>query len=227
MEQILESLQVSEEIKNQLVESFDKAVFKEAIKLAESKESEYEEYMKEEIDKSIEALTEKLDAYLEKVVSDFISENEAELDAVVESEKYEAIMEGFESMLVATGVEIKQIAESYEETIEESQESSSDLADSLMEENIGLKEKNAELLKTGLIKETMEGLTEVQKDRFMRLANMIEYDARNPVKFIEKLDTLSETVLSEGSKKTATFRDNKPNEKIIVEKYTPTASHLF
>jgi hypothetical protein len=41
MKQILESLDIAEDIKTELSESFDKAVLIEAVKLAESKEEEY------------------------------------------------------------------------------------------------------------------------------------------------------------------------------------------
>ena len=44
MKQILENLEIAEEVKTELVESFDKAVLVEAIILAESKEEAYEEY---------------------------------------------------------------------------------------------------------------------------------------------------------------------------------------
>jgi hypothetical protein len=130
--------------------------------------------------------------------------------------------------MIATGVEIAQIAEAKEEIEEELDESATALADRLMEENIELKEKNAELLKTGLVKESAEDMTAVQRDKFLKLARVVEFDASAPVDFIEKMDTLVESVKGE---KVVAEKAPEVEEKVIVESvgssYATKASHLF
>jgi hypothetical protein len=233
MEQILENLGLSDDTKIALTESFDKAVLVEAVKLAESKEEAYEAYMLDQLTEMKAELEDTLDAYLEKVVEQFVEDNTFAIDESIKSEKYDAVLEGFNSLMIATGVEIAQIAEAKEVKDEEimaenevSDETTSDLADKLMSENIELKERNAELLKTGLVKESMEDMTAMQKDKFLKLAKVVEFDASAPVDFIEKMDTLAESVKGD-AQQTVT-------EKVITEsvkpqdgKYTPTASHLF
>jgi hypothetical protein len=234
MKQILESLELADEVKSELLESFDAAVLAEAVKLAESKEEAYEEYMLAQMTEMKEELEDTLDAYLEKVVEQFVEDNTFAIDESVKSEKYNAVLEGFNSLMIATGVEIAQIAEAKEEADEENaiaeSESSEELAamaDKLMAENMELKEKNAELLKTGLVKESAEDMTAVQRDKFLKLAQVVEFDASAPVDFIEKMDTLVESV--KGEKVVAEKAPEKVEEKVIVEstKYVSAASHLI
>jgi len=216
MEQLWESLDISEETKSLLQESFDSAVLTEAVKLAESKENEYEEYMLSEMTNMKEELEQTLDAYLEKVVEQFVEDNTFAIDEAVKSEKYEAVLEGFNSLLIATGVEIIEIAEEKEEgsetnILKEELEETTELADSLMEEIIQLKETNAELLKTGLVKESMEDMTAIQKDSFLKLASVVDFDDKNPQEFISRIDTLVESV------KRTTTSAPLVSESIIVE----------
>jgi len=232
MKQILESLDIAEEIKAELSESFEAAVTTEAVKLAESKEAEYEEYMMVQISEMKEELENTMDAYLEKVVEQFVEDNTFAIDESVQKEKYDAVLEGFNSLMIAGGVEIAQIAEAKEEEdkaiiaeSEESEDKASVLADKLMSENIELKEKNAELLKTGLVKESAEDMTAVQRDKFLKLAQVVEFDERNPVDFIEKMDTLVESV--KGEKQIA---EKVIKDEVIVEStntYVSKARHLY
>jgi len=234
MTQILENLDLSDELKSELTESFDKAVLVEAVKLAESKEDAYEAYMLEQMTEMKLELEEKLDEYLTRVVEEFVEDNTFAIDESVKSEKYEAVLEGFNSLMVATGVEIAQIAEAKEVSDEENSiveseidEVNSDRADRLMEEVMDLKERNAELLKTGLIKESMEDMTEVQKGKFLKLASIVEFDSKNPVAFIGKLDTLSESITAKE------VVAEKVTEEVIVEakvekaSWKSSSSHLF
>jgi uncharacterized protein YydD (DUF2326 family) len=135
--------------------------------------------------------------------------------------------------MIASGVEIAQIAEAKEaedaELVaesEEAEERASVLADKLMAENMELKEKNAELLKTGLVKESAEDMTALQRDKFLKLAQVVEFDEKNPVAFIEKMDTLVEAVKGEK----AVSEKVKETKEVIVESastYVSKARHLY
>jgi len=239
MKQILENLDLTEETKVELQESFDAAIEVEAKKLVESKEAKYEEYMLSEMTAMKEELEDTMDAYLEKVVEQFVEDNTFAIDESIKSEKYNAVLEGFNSLMIATGVEIAQISEAKEIKDEEmlsekevKDEETAALADKLMAENLELKAKNSELLKTGLIKESMEDMTAIQKDKFLKLAKVVEFDASKPVDFIEKMDTIVESVKGEKiaeSTKEGTKEDKK--ETLVNESkkadWTTTASHLF
>lgn len=235
MKQILEKLELTEEKTVELQEAFDSAVLVEATKLAESKEEDYEEYLLAQVEEMKAELEDNLDAYLEKVVEQFVEENTFAMDEAVKTEKYEAVLEGFNSLMIATGVEIAQIAESKEIKDEEIMgeaaeidQTNAELADTLMAENLSLKAKNDELLKTGLIKESMEDMTVMQKDKFLKLASVVEFNGKNPVDFINKMDTLVESVKGEITQKPE-VNENIINESVekSTSKYVSAASHLY
>jgi hypothetical protein len=190
--------------------------------------------MSAQIEEIKSELEDTLDAYLNTVVEQFVEDNIFAMDESIKKEKYEAVLEGFNSLMVTTGVEIAQIAEAKEKIEEEQNESSTALADKLMAENIELKERNAELLKTGLIKESAEDMTSMQRDKFFKLAKLVEFDASAPVDFIEKMDTIAESI--KGEKATTKVIEEKTEEKVEeklitekvdTEKYVSKASHLF
>lgn len=228
---LFESLDIPEDTKLALSESFDKAVLVEAVKLAESKEDEYEEYMMVQMTEMKSALEGKLDSYLDAVVEEFVSENTFAIDESIKSEKYGAVLEGFNSLMIASGVEIAQIAESKEvkdaaDLVSESAsiEKADAKVDALMETVLELKAKNAELLKTGLIKESTEDMTEMQKDKFLKLAQILEFNDKEPLDFIEKLDTIAESIK-------VTKVEDKVEEKVIVESekydFQAQSRHLY
>jgi len=222
MNQIFESLDLSEEVKSDLQEAFDAAVLVEALELAKSKEEAYEEYMYTQLQESRAELEEKLDEYLDRIVEEFVTENTFAIEEAVNKETYESIVEGFGAVLVSAGVDIARIAKAKEVT-ESTVDVSSDTVDALMEEVLELKAKNAELLKTGLVKESMENMTEMQKDKFLRLATVLDFNAKSPELFINKLDTIAEAVISQKDRK----------EEMVVEsvrdssKYVSNARHLY
>jgi hypothetical protein len=231
MKELLESLDISEDTKTKLIESFETAVSKKASDLVEAKESEYEEYMFAQLTEAKESLENKLDNYLDKVVEQFVEENTISIDKSIDIAKHDAVLEGFNSLLVASGVQIKDIVEAKEVKDVKVDESSQAIADRLMIENTQLQERNAELLKTGLIKETSENMTTLQKDKFYRLADLIEFSHNEPTKFVNKLDTLAESIKE--VKVEPSKVPNKPNLKDMNEKvedsnvYQSKAKHLF
>ena len=227
MKQILESLDIAEEVKTELSESFDRAVLTGAVKLAESKEAEYEEYMYTQLTEMKDELEDTLNSYLEKVVEQFVEDNTFAMDESVQKEKYDAVLEGFNSLMIANGVEIAQIAEAKEAEEVVENESTSALADKLMAENMELKERNAELLKTGLVKESAENMTAIQKDKFLKLAKLVEFDSSEPVQFIDKMDALVEAVKGEVVEKSEKVEEKVQSLNESTKVYTSSASHLF
>jgi len=228
MTQILENLDLSDELKAELVESFDAAVLNEALKLSESKEAEYEEYMYAQLQETKLDLETKLDEYLNRVVEEFVQENTFTMDESVNKMAYETLLEGFSSILIAAGVEVAQIAEAKQETSNDAVlESAEEKVDSLMEEVLSLKATNAELLKTGLIKESMEDMTDVQKEKFMKLASVVDFDANAPESFINKLDTIAEATVTRKETKTVVERVETIVNESNTGTYVSKARHLY
>lgn len=240
MEKILENLEISEEIKTELIESFNEAVLVESVNMIAEKSKEYEEYLEETISEKDGAYTkvmeeykdnieEKIDLYLERVVEEFMEENTFTIEESIKVQKSETLIEGFDALLVAAGVELAEIVEGVEENREENIiESKEDTIDNLVEEISDLKKSNAEMLKLGLIKESMEYLTELQKEKFMNLASVVEFNVNEANTYIEKLDLIAKSVKTKSQEVTSRVVE-KVEAKLINEntKYVSKVSHLY
>jgi hypothetical protein len=208
MKEILESLDLSEDLKNELSESFDKALLVETLKIADAKQEEYEEYVQTQIQESKTELEDQLNAYLDRVIEEFITENELAIEESVNKEKFETLLEGFGAILTTAGVEISDITEAKAdkvnkatEEVHESEESYNDKIDALVNEIEELKSVNAELLKTGLIKEASEDMSDLQKEKFTKLVQVIEFNEKKPEEFMTKLNTIAESITSDKAEK--------------------------
>lgn len=211
LEKLFESLDekvFTPELKDALEVQFNEAVEAKAAVVADERIEEAVESLNEKSEAHIEFLNEKADAfvamkqqemvesldkYLDRIVSEFISEAQAALNESVKSEKADMVIEAFDAMLTATGVEVAKIVEAKDESaIEAKLEESVTKYDSLVEENIALKEENDALIKMGVINEMKEGLSIVESEKFVKLAGLVEFTKDEA--FAEKLETIKESV---------------------------------
>ena len=224
------------ELKKALEAQFNEAVETKAESIAEAKIEEEIDSLNEKAEQHIEFLNKKaeeyiatkqaemvesLDKYLERVVDKFVAEAKDLLAESVKSEKADMIIEAFDAMLVATGVQVAKIVEAKDETaIDAKLAESTAKYDALVEENIALSEENKKLIKMGVISELKEGLSLVEAEKFEKLAELVEFSKSG--EFLTKLTTIKESV-----KGTA---DKSENLKVagLTEEHanTPVWAHL-
>lgn len=258
MKLILEKLDselFTEEIKKELTEAMEAQIevqvelksAEKAKELVESKEAEYEAYMLSEMQEMETKLEDKLDNYLTQVVESFVTDNKIAIEGEIKKEQYNAVLEGFQSLLIATGVEVTEIVDAKADiTVDQVTESKDALAqaneanDVLIEQVKVLKEQNEEMLKIGLVNEKMETLNVVEKEKFVALAETIEFDVKNPSKFMAQLDAIKVAVTGAVvESKEIIEKDVKADDivkEVIVEKvvtaptdklYQTSAKHLY
>ena len=211
LEKLFESLDekvFTTELKEALEVQFNEAVEAKAAVIAEAKIEEEINSLNEKSEAHIEFLNEKadayvamkqtemvesLDAYLDRVVSEFIAEAQTALDESIKTEKADMIIEAFDTMLTATGVEVAKIVEAKDESdVEKKLEESIEKYDSLVEEVIALQQENNTLIKLGVIAEMKEGLSIVEAEKFVKLADLVEFTKDEA--FAAKLETIKESV---------------------------------
>lgn len=240
LERIFESLDekvFTPELKKALEAQFNEAVETKAESIAEAKIEEEIDSLNEKAEQHVEFLNKKaeeyitmkqaemvesLDKYLERVVDKFIAEAEELLAESVKSEKADMIIEAFDAMLVATGVQVAQIVEAKDETaIETKLVESTAKYDALVEENIALSEENKKLIKMGVISELKEGLSLVEAEKFEKLAELVEFSKSG--EFLTKLTTIKESV-----KGTADIKGEKLKVAGLTEEHAnpPIWAHL-
>ena len=224
------------ELKESLEAQFNEAVEAKAAIIAEARIEEEITSLNEKSEQHIEFLNEKaeeyvemkkteivdsLDKYLDRVVEEFVAEAQATLDESLKSEKADMIIEAFDSMLIAAGVEVSKIVEAKDnEAVEAKLQESVEKYDSLIEENIALKEENDTLVKMGVIAEMKEGLSIVESEKFVKLANLVEFTKDEA--YAQKLETIKESVQSAGETK-----EEKLEEKVETQDKKPVWSHLI
>lgn len=211
------------ELKESLEVQFNEAVEAKATEIADTrieeevsalneKSEEHINFINEKAEEYVklkqEEMLESLDKYLDRVVEEFITEAQESLDESLKSEKADMIIEAFDSMLVATGVQVSKIVEAKDESaIEAKLEESVQKYDALVEENIALKEANDQLLKAGVIAELKEGMSLVEAEKFEKLAGLVEFTKDEA--FTQKLETIKESI--KGAETKETLEESEPS----------------
>jgi len=214
------------ELKESLEAQFNEAVEAKAAIMAEARIEEEIDSLNEKSEQHIDFLNEKaeeyvemqkaemlesLDKYLDRIVNDFMTEASDSLEESIKSEKADMVIEGFDAMLVATGVEISKIVEAKDTTgVEAKLAESVEKYDSLIDENIALKEENDKLIKMGVITEMKEGLSIVEAEKFEKLAALVEFSKDEAFK--EKLELIKENVLGKVEEQTLEEDDKTKDE---------------
>lgn len=224
------------ELKESLEAQFNEAVEAKAAIIAEAKIDEEIESLNEKSEEHIEFLNNKaeeyvelqkteiveaVDKYLDRVIEEFVLEAKESLEESVKSEKADMIIEAFDSMLVATGVQVSQIVEAKDDSaIEKKLDESIEKYDALVEENITLKGENDNLIKMGIISEMKEDLSIVESEKFEKLADLVEFTKDES--FTEKLETIKESI-----KGTAEAKEEKLQEAESEKEEKPSWAHLI
>ena len=209
MEKLFEAMDIAEDQKVALQESFDKAVLKETTKLidehVENIVAEKVQLIEEEYKEKVSLLEDSLDGYLDTVVEEFVTENAPIYEAQIAEEKTKTLLGLFDQMVEVAGVDMMSIEEAKEirdeEDFNESAEGQldvlkanmADMADKLVE----AKREADKFLQSGLIKEVSEGLTVLETSKFEKLAEMVQFE-RTPT-YLEKLETIKESIIDSRS----------------------------
>lgn len=214
--QIIEKL-ISEgvipyDVGTQLKESFDAKVEGRVAEITEAFKADLKEknekataafmnLMKESFEKKAQEhklmLESKLCDYMDLVVESFVQENKEALETKMNESKVEALLEGFQSMMIASGVELKHIQEELDadkSAQDELQESKTKEFDALAEEVIELRKEIDVRKKVDLFLKLTEGLSDLQKEKLQEQAEKIADDISFE-EFDERMTIMKEAML--------------------------------
>lgn len=195
VEKIFEGEDFSDEIKskaNTVLEAIVKSRLSEEVELAtEAILESVSELVESELFEYKEELSERLDTYLDHVVEAFVEEYEVEIASQLKVEVAESILAGVKNVLVENNIEIPEGKEDiFEEVLEEKDELNEMLSEEI-EKNISLKKEVNSLKKEKLVSEMSEGLTEVEKEKFEKLCEGVDF--HDSEDFVAKVKLLKET----------------------------------
>ena len=182
---------LSEEFKEKAATIFETAVktrIQEQVKVIEA---QYEKKLSEETETIKEAMTEKVDSYLNYVVEEWMKENELAVERGIRTEIAEDFITGLKSLFKEHYIDVPE--EKYN-VLDDLTNQTKDLESKLneqIEKNVNLTKEVSDLQKREAIAEVSEDLTDTETEKFISMAENVEFESAE--KFKEKLETIKES----------------------------------
>ena len=186
--------ELSEEFKEKARVIFEAALTSKIKEIQETLEVQFEEKLNEERAALKDQLTERVDAYLEYVCEEWMTENELAIEHGLKTEMTESFLSGmkglFEEHYVTIPEEKYDVLESMVEKLDDMETKLNEQID----KNIYLNKRLAESTAEGIFVQVSEGLAETQKDKLASLVESVEFESEE--EYREKLETLKESYFS-------------------------------
>ena len=179
---------LSEEFKAKAATIFEASVKAKLVEEIEKLEGEYETKVNEKVSEVKEEIVDKVDAYLNYVVEEWMKENELAIEKGLRNEITEDFIGGLKSLFESHYINVPQekydVIESQAAEIEKLKEE----VNQSMEKNIKLNQKIAESTREEIINDVSSDLAATEADKLKGLAESIEYkDAESFRKSVETL----------------------------------------
>ena len=182
---------LSEEFKEKAATIFETAVKTRIQEQVKVLEAQYEDKLSKESETIKEAMTEKVDSYLNYVVEEWMKENELAVERGIRTEIAEDFITGLKSLFKEHYIDVPE--EKYN-VLDDLTNQTKDLESKLneqIEKNVNLSKEVSDLHKREAIAEVSEDLTDTETEKFISMAENVEFDSAE--KFKEKLETIKES----------------------------------
>jgi hypothetical protein len=200
---------LSEEFQEKARTIFEAAIKTKVAEIKEDLQAAYEEALIEEVQAVKSELVERVDAYLEYVADEWVSENALAVEAGLKTEMTESFLSGmkglFEDHYVSIPEERYDVIESMVDKLDEMEEK---LNEQIVR-NVALNKRLAESVTDVIFAEVTEGLALSQKDKLASLAENVEFDSE--ANYREKLVTLKESYFPSNKSESSAQRNNVDN----------------
>jgi len=186
--------ELSEEFREKAKVIFEAALNSKVKEIQEALETQYAEKLEEEKEGLKDVLTERVDAYLEYVCEEWMTENELAVEQGLKTEMTESFLSGmkglFEEHYVTIPEDKYDVLESMVEKLDEMETKLNEQID----KNIDLNKRLAESSADSILDQISEGLAATQKEKLASLAESVEFESE--AEYREKLETLKESYFS-------------------------------
>lgn len=191
MDAMFDGEELSEEFKEKATTFFEAAVHARVQEKIASLEEEYETKLTEEVTQIAEELSTKIDDYLGYVVEQWMEENEVAIETSLRSQVTEEFIDGLKALFNEHYINIPEDKVDVIEELALQVEELQGKLNSSIEEQIELKKQIDEQTKQLVFSEVSEGLVATQADKFMTLAEGVEYSDAETYK--RKLEVIKES----------------------------------
>ena len=196
---------LSDEFKEKAATIFETAV-KTRIKEQESKiKAQYEEKLSKESETIKGAMADKVDAYLNYVVEEWMKENELAVERGIRTEIAEDFITGLKTLFKEHYIDVPEEKYNVLDDLTNEKDKLEEKLNEKIKENVELNKQVGEFTREKLIGEVGSDLADTELEKFHSMAANVEYD--NAEKFKEKLETVKESYFPKTKQETASPKD--------------------
>jgi hypothetical protein len=196
---------LSDEFKEKAATIFETAV-RTRIKEQEAKlKIQYDEKLSKESETIKGAMAEKVDAYLNYVVEEWMKENELAVERGIRTEIAEDFITGLKTLFKEHYIDVPEEKYNVLDDLTNEKDKLEDKLNEKIKENVELNKQVGEFTRDKLIGEVGSDLADTELEKFTSMAANVEYD--NAEKFKEKLETVKESYFPKTKQETASPKD--------------------
>ncbi len=196
---------LSDEFKAKAATIFETAV-KTRIKEQEAKiKAQYEEKLSKESETIKGAMADKVDAYLNYVVEEWMKENELAVERGIRTEIAEDFITGLKTLFKEHYIDVPEEKYNVLDDLTNEKDKLEDKLNEKIKENVELNKQVGEFTREKLIGEVGSDLADTELEKFHSMAANVEYD--NAEKFKEKLETVKESYFPKTKQETVSTKD--------------------
>ena len=186
--------ELSEEFREKAKVVFEAALNSKVKEIQDVLESQYAAQLDESREELKTSLQERVDAYLEYVCEEWMTENELAVEHGIKSEMTESFLSGMKSLFEEHYVTIPEDKYDVLESMVEKLDDMETKLNEQIDKNIGLNKRLAESSAQDVLTQVSSGLAETQKEKLASLAESVEFESEE--EYREKLETLKESYFS-------------------------------
>jgi len=186
--------ELSEEFREKAKVVFEAALNSKVKEIQDVLESQYAAQLDEAREELKTSLQERVDAYLEYVCEEWMTENELAVEHGIKSEMTESFLSGMKSLFEEHYVTIPEDKYDVLESMVEKLDDMETKLNEQIDKNIGLNKRLAESSAQDVLTQVSSGLAETQKEKLASLAESVEFESEE--EYREKLETLKESYFS-------------------------------
>ena len=186
--------ELSEEFKAKAKTIFEAAVKSRVAEARAEIEASHAEKLEEEVNAAKEALSERVDNYLEYVSDEWFTENQLAVEQGLKTDLTESFLGGMKSLFEEHYVSIPEDKYDVLESMVEKLDDMETKLNEQIEKNIQLNSRLAESVADGILESVSDGLASTQKEKLASLAEGVEFVGEEAYR--EKLETLKESYFS-------------------------------
>ena len=206
---------LSEEFKQKAATIFEAAIKAKVKEESQRLQGEYETKLKEDTEAHKADVVEKVDSYLNYVVEEWMQENKIAIERGIKGEIAEDFIGGLKKLFEDHYIDVPD--EKYN-VLEDQASKIEDLEKKLNEEiekNVNQNKTIGELKREDIAKAVSEDLTDVEKEKFNKLAEEVEYS--NEEDFTTKVTTIRESYFGKQEAKSNDIDDVAVSDGSTVE----------